>query len=226
MGLFKIDTHVHTSSSSCCARVTGSELVHLYKANGYHGVVITEHLARDYSTPSANATWTERIEHFLSGYREAYKEGKRVDFAVMLGMELRFTENENDYLVYGLDEAFLEENEDFYEMGLASFSEFVKDQDILIYQAHPFRSGMVKVDPLLLDGLEVFNGNPRADSKNGLAYTYAKTHGLRMLSGSDFHRPEDVGLGGIIIAEEVRTTQDLMRLLRGNHIVELIRSES
>lgn len=226
MELFKIDIHVHTSNASCCAKVRGSELVHLYKDYGYHGVVITEHLARDYSAPSSNATWTERIEHFLSGYREACEEGKGIGFAVMLGMELRFTGDPNDYLVYGFDEAFLEENESIYEMSLASFREFVKDQDILIYQAHPFRPGMVKVNPLLLDGIEVFNGNPRQNSQNDLAYEYAKSHDLPMISGSDFHQIEDLGMGGMVLPEQVTTSQELVRLLRGDHIVELIRSES
>lgn len=225
MDVFKIDTHVHTSNTSWCATVNARELVHMYKDYGYDGIIITDHFVKDYSVPSGKASWTERIEHFLSGYREAYDEGRRIGLTVMLGMELRFTENLNDYLVYGFDEAFLEGNVDFYEMGLASFKEFVRDQDILIYQAHPFRSGIVRVAPSLLDGMEVFNGNPRHDSQNDLVHEYSKAHGLLMLSGSDFHQIEDLGRGGIVLPEQVTTSQELVRLLREKRIVGIIRGE-
>lgn len=225
MNLFKIDTHVHTRNVSWCATVCGRELVHMYKDYGYDGIVITDHFAKDYSAPAANATWAERVEYFLSGYREAYDEGRRIGLAVILGMELRFTENINDYLVYGFDESFLEENVGLFELGLAGFRELIKDRDILIYHAHPFRTGMTRVDPPLLDGIEVFNGNPRANNRNGLAYEFAKTHGLLMLSGSDFHQVEDLGMGGIVLPEPVATPQELVRSLRENRILELIEGD-
>jgi predicted metal-dependent phosphoesterase TrpH len=225
MGLYKIDTHIHTSRSSCCAIVSGREIVHWYKDAGYYGVVITDHFARDYSMPSLNATWEERIEHFLAGYREAYAEGRKIGFVVLLGMELRFTENPNDYLVYGIDEEFLMGHEDFYEMGLASFKKLASENGILIYQAHPFRPVMQLADPAFLDGVEVFNGAHTGDYEDNLAYEFAKAHNLLMLSGSDFHSRVHLARGGIILSEEVHTSQELAKVLRENRNVELIRGE-
>jgi predicted metal-dependent phosphoesterase TrpH len=226
VSLFRFDTHVHTSNTSFCAKVSGAELVHLYKNTGYDGIVITDHFAKEYSVLPAKPTWTERIEYFLCGYREAYEEGLKTDFTVILGMEIRFTESANDYLIYGFDETFLYQNKDLHDMGLAGFKAFVKDRNILIYQAHPFRVNMKKVSPALLDGLEVFNGNPRHDARNDLAYEYAKDHGLKMLSGSDFHQPQDLGLGGIVLPKRAETPQEFVDLLKKDQIVELIGIDS
>jgi predicted metal-dependent phosphoesterase TrpH len=65
-----------------------------------------------------------------------------------------------------------------------------------------------------LDGVEVFNGNPRADSQNGLALSYAKEHGLLQNSGSDAHRPEDVGRGGLLTKERIADLSMLKTVLR------------
>ena len=108
------------------------------------------------------------------------------------------------------------ELEEFYK-----FKERV-DQDILVYQAHPFRDKMTIVDPELLDGVEVYNGNPRHDSRNDLANLYAKRHHLKKISGSDFHQVEDLARGGILLSENPDNEQELVQLLIDNNIEELL----
>jgi len=70
----------------------------------------------------------------------------------------------------------------------------------------------------LLDGLEVYNGNPRHDSQNKKALNYAKNHKLKMISGSDFHEYEDLAQGGIVSKKLPLTINELCNLLEsGNY---------
>ncbi|MEG6613985.1 PHP-associated domain-containing protein [Pseudoclostridium thermosuccinogenes] len=222
MDLYKYDTHVHTAETSPCARVNAAELVHLYKDAGYQGVVITDHYFDGYFDSLGDISWEKKIDNFLEGYKNALNEGNKIGLDVILGMELRFRENFNDYLVYGIDEAFLKENKELYNLNLSQFRELISNKGILIYQAHPFRLHIIPADPGLLDGVETFNGNPRHDSKNHKALKFAEGHGLKMLSGSDFHQYEDIARGGVIIPETVRSSKDFARILDEGGIAELI----
>jgi len=214
--------HVHTSEVSPCGKVNASELVKLYKEAGYDGIVITDHYFDRYFDSLGWLSWEEKTDIYLSGYRKASEEGQRIGLEVIWGIELRFLENENDYLVYGLDETFLKNYKELYKLDLKNFRKLTCGMDILIYQAHPFRPWIVPVDPALLDGVEVFNGNPRHDNMNHKALSFAKKHNLKMISGSDFHRTDDVGRGGIIIPRKVKTSAELFKLLKNDEILGLI----
>ncbi|HHW47563.1 MAG TPA: PHP domain-containing protein [Clostridiaceae bacterium] len=226
MATYKYDTHVHTSEVSPCGKVNALELVKLYKAAGYDGLVVTDHYCDEYFYSLDGLSWEEKIDMYLSGYRTALAEGQRIGLEVILGIELRFSENENDYLVYGIDESFLKKYKELYKLGIKRFRKMTSGMDILIYQAHPFRSWIEPVDPALLDGVEVFNGNPRQDNMNHKALSFAKKHNLKMISGSDFHRKEDLARGGIIIPRKVKTSAELVQLLRNDEVLGLIEPDS
>src|SRR5690554_7795245 len=104
---YKYETHLHTGETSVCGRIKGAEAARLYKAAGYDGIIVTDHYNRGYFQrrfaygSGRKFTWTEKIDKFLSGYRGALEEGKRLGLAVLLGMEIRFNGSRNDYLVYG-----------------------------------------------------------------------------------------------------------------------------
>ncbi len=220
--MYKYDTHVHTDETSSCAKVQARDAVRMYKEAGYKGIVITDHYAKRFFEKSPGCSWSEKIDDFLKGYRIALDEGEKIGLTVMLGIEIRFTENPNDYLVFGLDEKFLKENKELYYLGLAKFRKFIEGQGVLIYQAHPFRNKMERADPKLLDGVEVFNGHPRHESNNHLALEFAKSNNLKMLSGSDFHQVDDVARGGIFSENEIKSIKDLVNLLSESGAVRLI----
>ena len=161
------------------------------------------------------------MDLYLEGYRQGVDEGRRLDIDVLLGLELRFTENDNDYLVYGVTEEFLKARPDLHRSTIAAFmADIAGREDILVYQAHPFRHGCFPADPSLVHGLEIYNGNPRHESWNNKAARLARENHLMILSGSDFHRREDVGTGGVFFPERVRDSsallQQLRRLVPGN----------
>lgn len=225
MSFYKIDTHVHTSEVSSCGMVTAKEAVHLYKDAGYDGIVITDHYTANRFDGKEPSEWEQAVERYFEGYHIALEEGKKVGLNIILGIELRFEEHSNDYLVYGVDEQFLKQNPNLPALGLAGFKDFIKGKDILIYQAHPFRPGMRAAEPELLDGIEVYNGNPRHNSNNQQALKYARDNNLKMLSGSDFHQVGDLARGGIVLPEKVSSPKELVRLLKEDKVIKLIGEE-
>lgn len=222
MSTYKYDLHVHSDETSPCGRVKASEVVRMYKKAGYSGVVITDHYYEAFFENLKDMSWKDKIDCYLEGYRNAYAEGLQTGLRVILGMELRFDENLNDYLVYGIDEQFLLEYPELYRLDLQSFRELVSGSEILIYQAHPFRKEAVTADPDLLDGIEVYNGNPRHNSMNNKAVEFASKNRLMEISGSDFHQTQDLARGGVIFTELVETSDKLVAALKENKIKGLI----
>jgi predicted metal-dependent phosphoesterase TrpH len=211
--------------TSACGRVKGREVARLYKKAGYDGIVITDHYFKDFFEQFEKKSWEDRVDQFLFGYEEAKREGEQIGLKVLLGAEIRFSNSGNDFLIYGIDEDFLKQNPKLYEMGLEKFKQYVEDRGILIFQAHPFRPGNQISNPLVLDGIEVYNGNSRANSNNDLAYSFAKEKNLRMISGSDFHEIEDLSKGGIIISKNVDTSKTLVKQLNDNKEIEIVMPE-
>lgn len=219
---FKYEPHFHTKEASPCGMVPAIDAVKLYRDAGYTGIVVTDHYFSRSFNKFPSASWNGKIDIYLSGYKIACEEGKKLGIDVFLGMEIKFDNDPNDYLVYGISEDFLRQHERLYEMDLKSFRELVNGTGIIV-QAHPYRESLTRADPALLDGIEVFNGNPRHDSKNHLALQYAIDNGLSQLSGSDFHQICDTARGGIILPERI-TDNDFAAVITGNMRYELIRS--
>lgn len=221
MASFYTELHAHTSDTSRCAGVDAKDLIALYKQAGTDTVVITDHLSPSTfeAYPKGSLSWAEKVNILLTGYRNA-KQAADDDLTVLLGMELRFDRkgDNNDYLVYGVTEEFLYQNPDLLDMRLSSFSELAHKNGLLIFQAHPFRTGMHIVNPAYLDGIEIYNACVRHNSRNSIAEAWAKLHKLRGSSGSDFHQVEDVARGGIRTEHKILTNADLLHTLKsGNY---------
>lgn len=213
--MFKLETHCHTSEVSVCGKVSACDIVDAYIEAGYSGIVITDHFNRATFLNKPELKTREIADYFLSGYRVAREAAKgRID--VLLGMELTFYENDNDYLVYGVTEKFIKKNPNIMDMGIERFSKLAHDNGMIIFQAHPFRNHMCVINPSLLDGYEVFNANARHDSRNDIAQMWAQKYGKAIISGSDYHRLEDVARGGIMTEERIVDNTMLKSVLMGN----------
>lgn len=216
------EMHAHTDETSNCAKIPAKEMVEIYKKLGYDGIVVTDHLSThtyfkyDYN----NLSWDEKIDIFLRGYNVA-KEAAQGKIKILLGMEIRFDIDncENDYLVYGIDENFLRSNGDLINMNIADFSKLAHKNGYMIFQAHPFRYNMTITKPKYIDGVEIFNGNPRHNSNNPAAVFWAKLQGLQKSSGSDFHEHGDEGHGGIFFSEDINSNADLLLALKANNYI-------
>ncbi len=212
MGKYLFDTHIHTKEASSCSRVWAADIVKRYKELGYNGLVITDHFSAS-QFKRHGSTYEEQVQKYLSGYRAA-KEFEDENFHIILGMELRFLENDNDYLVYGFDEDFVINNDLTRYNDPEEFRPVVEENNLIIFQAHPFRIGMTVVDPELLDGVEVYNGHGDHNSRNKIAYQWSELHSLRKLSGSDFHGNLTLEPGGVYFEEYLTDSKQVAKALR------------
>ncbi len=211
---YKLETHCHTREVSICSHLAVQDLVAQYRRAGYAGLVITDHLNQPSWAGFESLAWPEKVTRFLSGYRQACQAAQG-QLAILLGMELHFYENENDYLIYGLTEDLLYRSPvDYRQMGLTAFQKYARSNGLLIYQAHPFRRGMTIVDPNLLDGLEIYNSHPRHDSRNEIAEQWAVRFNLAPIGGSDCHQSQDVAGSGILINRAIQDMSELMQILQ------------
>lgn len=224
MGRF-FETHFHTAEVSPCGKVPAAEGVHRYHAAGYDGIVVTDHYTEGFfgGLPE-ESSWRDKLDRYLAGWRTAREAGEALGMTVLLGMELRFAGSFNDYLVYGVTPGLLEEYPALYTLSPESFSRLAKDNGLWWAQAHPFRPGLTRSPASCLDGLEVFNGNPRHDSHNDLAAAYAAEHGLTAIVGSDYHEPQDLSGTGIRFHAEVAGTPALLEGLRSGAF-EVVRGD-
>lgn len=217
MKKYLYEMHFHTKDTSNCANVKAAVAVEEYIKAGYDGIVVTDHLSPSTFMKYGRELlpWKKKVDFFLRGYKSALKAANG-RIPVLLGMEIRFrkSEGDNDYLVYGLNEDFLYKHSNLLEMNIKTFYELAKENGFLVFQAHPFRIGMKVTSPKFLDGIEIFNGNPRHNSSNDIAEMWAKKYDLLVTSGSDYHEIEDFGTGGIWFDKEILDNKTLVEELK------------
>ena len=210
--MHKIETHLHTNHVSRCGHMDAKAIAEAYKKAGYSALIVTDHYNRtafDYIGIDTNAPGN-KIDAFLEGYYRVKEEAEKLDLRVFKGAELRFDESENDYLFYGWSNDVLQDPEDVFSAGQ-------RGTGSIIIQAHPYRRGCTPAIACYLDGVEIINTNPRHDSRNERAAEYAEEFGLIATSGSDCHRLEDVGLGGILAERLPSDSMEMTRLIRSRN---------
>lgn len=214
--MIKIETHLHTTYVSHCGWLGAQPLIRGYHEAGYRAIAVTDHYNREcfaYAGIDLTAPG-DRIGAFLEGVSRLRAEAAQYGMKIYEGAEIRFDENENDYLVYGFHRELLADPDAVMRMGLQAFSERCRADGALLIQAHPFRKCCTPADPACLDGVEVLNKSPRHESRNDLARAYAEQHGLLMTAGSDCHRPEDIAASGILTDTLPEDSFALAALLR------------
>ena len=215
--MYKIELHLHTKYSSECGQMSAEDLIAGYKAAGYSGIVVTDHFNRDTFRMLAidPASGIDRLTPFLEGYRRMKEAGERQGIKIYRGAELRFDGCFNDYLFYNYPDSLLEDPEKLFTMGLPAFYELHKGTGSLLIQAHPNRTGCTPADPQYLDGVEILNTHPFHNNQNELTQQLAAVHPhLIRTGGSDCHKPEHLGRGGIVTDELPEDDAALVTLLR------------
>ncbi len=218
---YKYDLHVHTSPVSPCGDFSPEEVVDKYMKLGYHGIVLTNHfqpqLVDKFENPEAF------IKHFLNDFYSGKAYGDKKDFDVILGIEIRFPENNNDYLVYGIGENEIYKAARYIHTDYKTFYENFKTEKNLIIQAHPFRKGCEMQNTDILDGIEVFNLHPGHNSVIGFAANAAfdNPHLLKT-GGTDFHHENHQGMCATLFKERITDSFKLADALKSkNYILDI-----
>ena len=96
---YKSELHAHTSPVSRCSEIPVTDFVENYISLGCDSLVITNHLTPEYADPLFPVY---NAEYYLSDYFAALEYAKNKNINIILGVEIRFPENSNDYLIYGI----------------------------------------------------------------------------------------------------------------------------
>ena len=120
----KIDLHVHTSELSLCGKLTIEETISLYRKTDYDAIVVADHFTADTGEVYLSRGIRDYAEYYFERRQLAVELGRKHGFLVLPGCELRFKENINDYLVYGLTPEHVRMRPDIFDMKPADFSEF------------------------------------------------------------------------------------------------------
>ena len=213
MNKYLTELHSHTKESSSCSVVSAKGLVDIYKNKGYSTVVITNHCSKDNLKLVENKKWKDQVDYVCLGFDVAKEYGDKLNINVLFGVEITLEVTDSDYLIYGIDRTFLDQNELIYLYTLKELFDAVKKSGGLLVQAHPFRDN-IQLAPLeFVDGIEVFNGNQNENSRNNKAIEYGEKTDKILTSGSDFHHNYDVARGGIITDEEIKNNEQLVKTL-------------
>lgn len=214
MEQFKIELHAHTVYNSGCSQMDAATMVRMYLEKGYAGIMICDHFTRHEILGRKQAGVSD-LYTYLTGYRAVLEEGQRQGLKVYRGAEVRFDENENDYLLINYPDSLLEDADTVFRAGLEGFYKMRQDTDALLIQAHPGRHVCTFADHRYLDGIEVYNMHPGWNSHNELALEFAnRWPNLIRTAGSDCHAPDHVGHGGICTQTLPENEAQLAALLR------------
>lgn len=213
---FKTELHAHTTPASGCSEITPEHLIEVYKEKGYTSIALTNHFIVDDADPH------EKITKYLDDYYKTIEIGKKEGINIILGSEIRFSENYNDYLIYGIIPDDLYDINSLLDKGIDNFYKEYKNDKNIILQAHPFRNGIELANPESIDGVEAFNLHPGHNSRVGFAAQYARKHGFLITCGTDYHHFGHEGLCGILTKEPITDSHQLAQVLKNkDYIIDI-----
>ncbi len=220
---FLYETHLHTRCASLCSSADPKGYVHLYQDAGFSGLIVTDHFFNG-NCRLKSGTWREKVNQFVIGYEKAAEEGFKRGFDVFFGWESTY--DGDDYLIYGLDKAWLLLHPEIVSATREQQFRLVHDAGGAVIHAHPFRErdyiNAIHLAPSLVDGVEVANAqNERVFDQR--AFSYAKKHNLFMTAGSDIHHLRDVGSGcyGMISSVQWKGVEDYVRAIKEHSCLQL-----
>ena len=228
MNAFKYETHLHTCEGSACGTSHGKEYIEVYKKLGYAGIFVTDHFFGGNTAVPFDLIWEERVKLYCSGYEAALAEAEKSNkadggnFQVFFGIEQTF--DGDDYLIYGLDKAWLLKHPQVETMNHTELFNAVNMAGGLMIQAHPFRMRdyiqAIHIHPRDIHGVEIYNGGNKPE-ENQLAQMYAKTYDFPVTSGSDIHNvscaptmPNGNPIGGMEFETQLENVADYVKRIK------------
>lgn len=212
-----VETHAHTKGGSPCAKVSVRDTVKAYAAAGYGALMITNHFNQD-TVPKPGLSPKACVEQYVDLYKEAEECGHQLGIDVWFGIETCISQGPEDFLLFGAGPDILYDNPFLYRMTQKELFTECEQYGCLLYQAHPNRSYCRPRDPELMHGAEVYNGNVRHKECNEITLLWAKKYRLLQSSGSDFHQPEDIARGGIMVPDSIQDVKALASYMRENEV--------
>lgn len=218
---YRYETHLHTCEGSACASASGAEMARVHKELGYTGIFVTDHFFNGNTAVPRELPWRERVGLFCLGYERARQEGEKIGLDVFFGFE--FGVHAADFLVYNLDQEWLEQHEDIDRMDARKAFLLMRQSGGFIIHAHPFRErdyiDHIELFPRDVDGVEIVNGaHLKQPEMNDRARIYAMMYGLPGTAGSDSHHLRALPQSGVELPRKVVRAPDYLEMIRAGEV--------
>ena len=224
------ETHLHTREASACGKTPGRDYISFMKGLGYSGIIVTDHFYFGNTAVSRELPWPEWVDGYCRGFEEALEASRDPATAnglsVFFGVEYYFEEDE--YLLYGIDKAWLKAHHDMLTWSRRRMHEEVRAAGGIMIQAHPYRerayNHVIRIAPDCCDGAELYNA-ANEPYQNALAKAYIEEEGLRKSSGSDIHVIHEGRLGGLAFDHKLESIRDFADSFMAGEARPVIRLE-
>ena len=209
----KLDMHCHVREGSPDSKISLDEYIKVLKANGFDGMLVTDH-----DTYNGYRHWKNNMQ------------GKvHEDFVVLKGIEYDTADAGHILVIMpqGVKLRVLE----IKGMSVAALIDFVHRNGGILGPAHPggapymsfLSSKRYYRNPEIakrFDFIETFNACESAKS-NEMAQKLAKKFGKPGTGGSDAHNPISAGMAYTLIPEHVTNEMELISVFRKNQKIEV-----
>ena len=206
---YKTELHAHTLPISPCSEFYPEALIEAYLKTGVSSIVLTNHFTHAKIKDGGRAY----VDEFIRAYFDFQACAEEKGIKAIFGIELRFAENANDYLVLGVEPEDAYEISKYAALGLEAFRREYKKEGMLIIQAHPKRDGMTDMPLDLLDGIESFNMHPGHNSRPAISARIANQNGKIATGGTDFHHHGHEGCCLLRSKKMLTSSAELSKLL-------------
>lgn len=225
----RIDLHTHCLPVSRCAHHQPEELPEMFAEKKMDAIVLTNHCYPAHCDPLSSDI-KEQARIYLDTYHRCRKKGEEIGLKVFFGMELKLINEPNkpEFLLYGLSEEEFLSSYPLYNITQKELFEFCNETNVLMFQAHPYRTeqGYAPGDMRYVHGIEVYNPHLLFDARLDDALQLANQHQKLKSSGSDFHVVKQAGLAGMIVPDDIEDQFMLRDYLRKGESIILKGNET
>lgn len=217
---YKIETHAHSNPASSCSNFTPGEVAERYSGQNFDGVVLTNHFLNMNVDGVNNAK--EYAKWYLEDYHKFSYECEKLHLKAYLGLEIRFCNvNNNDFLVYGIDEEDVFGAAEYLNSDIETFyKEFKNDRNVIL-QAHPFRQGSEPADTEFVDGYEAYNMHPNHNNRPAVCVEFVKKQreGFLVCGGTDFHHEGHQGMIATMTETLPEDSFEVAKILKSGNFI-------
>ena len=227
-GMIKIDPHIHSNGVSKCSEASCEEIVNAKMAQGYDGIVLTNHCQSWYYEPAFHAQFMRKV---VDEFQRACDYARPLGFRVLLGLEVSLSKPVYaDWLLYGVTEEFLLKSACLYALTQEELFRYCQEHGVVMVQAHPFRHGGAPKERMLNTYLDYMHGIEMNCTPCDLELweavkETAEKYGLLVTCGTDYHSTARTFRGGTFVPDWVYTAQDFAKYLKETKKTEIFMEE-
>lgn len=200
----KIDMHSHCLPISRCAHHLPELLPEIFSAQCIDAIVITNHCYPDHCD-HLSSDLQEQAKIYIDIYYRVKTKGEQIGLKVFFGAEIKLINEPNkpEFLLYGISEQDFIESYPLYNCTQKQLFEFCEEKNIVMVQAHPYRTeqGYAPADMRYVHGVEVFNPHLLFDARFEDSLALAEQNNKIKTAGSDFHTEKQAGLAGMVVPD-------------------------